>query len=136
MSRASSSFGSSASSSRRLASIARSRRRSAAGYGGGLARPQVGEDVRHRLADRLRIDAVLGVVRLLQPAPAVRLAERPLHRVRHLIGVHDHLTLDVAGRPADRLDERRLAAQEAFLVGIEDGHQRHLGQVEALPQAG
>ena len=25
-------------------------------------------------------------------------------------------------------------AQEALLVGVEDGHQRHLGQVEALPQ--
>ena len=25
-------------------------------------------------------------------------------------------------------------AEEALLVGVEDGHQRHLGQVEALPQ--
>ena len=42
--------------------------------------------------------------------------------------------VDVAGGPADGLDERRLAAEEALLVGVEDGDQRHLGQVEALPQ--
>ena len=51
-----------------------------------------------------------------------------------VVGVHDDLAVDVAGRATDRLDEARLAAQEAFLVGVEDGHQRHLGKVEALPQ--
>ena len=56
------------------------------------------------------------------------------HRVGHLVGVHDHLTVDVAGRAADRLDQRRLRAEEALLVGVEDRDQRHLGQVEALPQ--
>ena len=35
---------------------------------------------------------------------------------------------------SDRLDQRRLPAQEALLVGIEDGHQRDLGQVEPLAQ--
>ena len=32
------------------------------------------------------------------------------------------------------LDEARLAAQEAFLVGVENGHQCHLRQVEPLAQ--
>jgi hypothetical protein len=36
--------------------------------------------------------------------------------------------------PPDRLDERGLAAQEALLVGVEDRHQRDLGQVEPLAQ--
>lgn len=40
----------------------------------------------------------------------------------------------VSGRAADRLDERAVVAQEAFLIGIEDSHKRHLGQVEALAQ--
>jgi hypothetical protein len=35
---------------------------------------------------------------------------------------------------ADRLDERPAGAQEALLVGVEDRHQRHLGQVEALAE--
>ena len=38
-----------------------------------------------------------------------------------------------AARP-DGLDQRALGAQEAFLVGVEDRHQRHLGHVEALAQ--
>ena len=42
--------------------------------------------------------------------------------------------VDVAGGPADRLDERRLRAQEPLLVGVEDRDERHLGQVEALAE--
>ena len=96
--------------------------------------PERGQDVGDRLADGLGVDAVLGVVGLLHAPPAVGLRDGPLHGVGDLVGVHDHLAVDVAGRPADGLDQRRLAAEEALLVGVEDGHQRHLGQVEALPQ--
>ena len=132
MRRASSSWGSSGRSTRGW-----SRRRRPlvlARHGRLLRRPEVGEDVGDRLADGLRVDAVLDVVGLLQAPAAVGLGDGPLHRVGDLVGVHDHLAVDVAGGPADRLDERRLAAEEALLVGVEDGHQRHLGQVEALPQ--
>jgi hypothetical protein len=38
-----------------------------------------------------------------------------------------------AARPMVWISER-VAAQEALLVGVEDRHQRHLGQVEALAQ--
>ena len=38
-----------------------------------------------------------------------------------------------AARP-DGLDERGRRAQIAFLVGVEDRHQRHLGDVEPLAQ--
>ena len=65
---------------------------------------------------------------------SVRLVDGVLHRVRHPVGVHDHLAVDVAGRPTHGLDEARLRAQEALLVGVQDGDQRHLGQVEPLPQ--
>lgn len=37
-------------------------------------------------------------------------------------------------RAADGLDEARLAAQEALLIGVQNGHQTDLRQVEALPQ--
>ena len=62
------------------------------------------------------------------------LVERALDRLGHLVGVEQHLAVDVAGGAADRLDQRRLAAQEALLVGVEDGDQRDLGQVEPLAQ--
>ena len=55
-------------------------------------------------------------------------------RAGHLVGVEDHLAVDVAGGAADGLDQAGLAAQEAFLVGVEDRHQRALGDVEALAQ--
>jgi hypothetical protein len=77
---------------------------------------------------------VLGVVGELDRAAAVRLAQRRVHRGRPLVGVHDHPAVDVARGAADGLDERGLPAQEALLVGVEDRHERDLGQVEALAQ--
>ena len=44
------------------------------------------------------------------------------------------LAVDVAGGSADRLDQRRLGPQEALLVGVQDRHQRHLGQVQPFAQ--
>ena len=41
---------------------------------------------------------------------------------------------DIARGPADRLDQRAVGAEEPLLVGVEDRHQRHLGQVEPLAQ--
>ena len=70
---------------------------------------------------------------LLVAAP-VGLVDRLLHRGGHPVGVHDHLAGDVAGRAADRLDQRLVRAQEALLVGVEDRDQRHLGEVEALAE--
>ena len=43
-------------------------------------------------------------------------------------------TVEVARRAADCLDERGLGAQEAFLVGVENGDQRAFRNVEALAQ--
>ena len=51
-----------------------------------------------------------------------------------LVGVEDDPAVDVARGAADGLDQRGLAAQEAFLVGVEDGDQRAFGNVEALAQ--
>ena len=84
--------------------------------------------------DARRHDALGEVVRLLLcPAP-VRLPDRTLHRPGHAVGVHDHPTLGVARRPPDGLDQRRLGPQVAFLVGVEDCHEAHLWQVEALAE--
>ena len=51
-----------------------------------------------------------------------------------MVGVEDHPAVDVARRAADGLDQAGLRAQEAFLVGVEDGDQAALGDVEALAQ--
>src|SRR4051812_31824027 len=107
----------------------------AAALGGDLrVRHQELRDVRDALHDRLRRDAVLGVVGALDHPPAVGLGDRPAHRLGLLVGVHQHLAVHVARGPADGLDERRLAAEEPLLVGVQDGHQRDLRQVQPLAQ--
>ena len=50
------------------------------------------------------------------------------------VRVEDHFAVEVAGGAAGGLDEAGGAAQIALLVGVENGHQRDLGQVEALAQ--
>src|SRR4051812_31935696 len=72
-------------------------------------------DVADALDDRRRGDAVLLVVGDLDRAPAARLRDRRAHRRGLLVGVHQDGALDVARRAPDRLDERRLAAEEALL---------------------
>src|SRR3954470_17263036 len=80
----------------------------------------------------LRCDAVLLVVsELLRPA-AIGLVESGAHRSGDGVRVEDHPALHVARGAADGLDERDGAAQESFLVGIEDGDERHLGDVETF----
>ena len=101
---------------------------------GVVGRAQPGQDVGHRLADGGRVDAVLGVVGLLQGPPALGLADGRAHGVGDGVGVEHDVALDVPRGAAHGLDERRGRAQEAGLVGVEDGHQLHLGQVEALAQ--
>ncbi len=93
----------------------------------------VGQDV-DGLDDATRLNAVGLVVRLLDGAALVGGVNRPAHGVGHFVSVHDDLAVDVAGGAADSLGQRRLAAQEALLVGVEDGHQRHLRQVQPLAQ--
>ena len=89
---------------------------------------------------RISLTIVVGVmpcsavVRRLDGAAAVGLIDRHLHRLGHPVRVHDDLATDVASGPADDLDERPGAAQEALLVRVQDGHQRDLGQVDALAQ--
>ena len=74
------------------------------------------------------------VVGHLDGTAAPRLGNSFVHRIRRLIGIHDDLAVCVSCRAADRLNERTVVAQEAFLIGIEDGYKRHLGQVKALAQ--
>ena len=51
-----------------------------------------------------------------------------------MIGVEDHLAVDVARGAADGLHQRRLGAQKTFLVGVEDRDQRAFGDVEPFAQ--
>ena len=65
-------------------------------------------DVGDAAAHALRRDAVGGVERLLLFAAPIGLGDGSLHRAGDGVGVEDHVTVDVAGGPADRLDQRGL----------------------------
>src|SRR5690554_7577197 len=47
------------------------------------------------------------------------------------VGVQKNLCIDVPGTSANGLDEAGGRAKEAFLVGIEYCHKRHLGKVQS-----
>src|SRR3989338_3957130 len=82
----------------------------------------------------LRGDAVFFVEAELDLPAAAGLVERLPHGVGHRVGIEQRRAADVPRGPADGLDERSLRAQEAFLVGVEHGDQRNLGEVQPLAQ--
>ncbi len=71
---------------------------------------------------------------LLDGAAAVGFDDRLVHRFRDIVGVHDDMAVDIAGCPADDLDQRGGRTQETFLVGVEDRDQGDLRQIEAFAQ--
>ena len=74
---------------------------------------------------------IIGVLNL--PA-ALRLGDGGAHGGGDGVGVEDHQAVGVTGRPADGLDEAGFGAEEALLVGVQNGHQAHLRQVKTLTE--
>ena len=75
----------------------------------------------------------LVVLNLLGPATQ-GLVNGQLHGSGDGVGIHDDLAVYVSCCTARRLRQTAVVAQESLLVSIEDGHERYLGQVEALAQ--
>ena len=82
-----------------------------------------------RLDNGLWRDAVFFVILQLERASAVGFIDGFLHRSGDSIGIHNHLSIEVARGTASRLSERAVTAQEALLVGIDDGNERHFRDV-------
>ena len=96
----------------------------------------MGDDVADLALDAFRRDAVeLDIFELLF-APAIGLGQRALDRSRPGIGIEDHAPVDIAGGAADRLDQRGLRAEEAFLVRVEDRDQPRIREYRGLRAAG
>jgi hypothetical protein len=62
------------------------------------------------------------------------LAHGPLHGIGHLVRIQDGAAMQVARGAAYGLDQRALGTQKTLFVGIQYGHQGHLGNVQALAQ--
>ena len=88
----------------------------------------------HLFLDALGLNAVLPVEVVLDCPPAVGLVNGLFHRVRDPVGVHHDVTVGMTGGPADGLDHRSLGPQVTLFIGVQNGHQTDLRQVEALPQ--
>ncbi len=84
--------------------------------------------------NRFRRDPMLTIVGFLKVPTAACLVDRPSHRFGHFIGVKNDFRVDVSSRPANGLDEGCLAPQEAFFIGIQNGHHRDFGQIQAFAQ--
>src|SRR5262249_36225626 len=91
--------------------------------GCGRRRARAFHDVRYRLLNASRRDAMLPVELQLPGSAAVGFLERPLHRAGDPVGVQDRLATDVPLRPPDGLDERVVRSEEALLVRIENRNQ-------------
>ncbi len=92
------------------------------------------EDIGDLGLDAFGRDAVLLVIGHLLFAAPGRLVHGALHGAGDRVGIEDDLAVDVARGAADRLDQRGFGAQEAFLVGIENGDEAAFGNIQALAQ--
>src|ERR1043166_9863293 len=88
----------------------------------------------YRASHRLRCDTVLLVVLHLLGAAVFGDRHERFHALRHDVGEQNDYTIDVARGTARRLDERGLAAQEPFLVRIENADERNLGKVQTFTE--
>src|SRR3989338_11336752 len=94
----------------------------------------VRQDVPDRLLYGARRDAVLPVVCELDLAAAPCFPDRVPDGPGYDVRIDQHFAGHVPGRPADGLDERGLAPQKTFLVGVQDGDERNLRQIQAFPK--
>ena len=77
---------------------------------------------------------MLLVVGYLLGAAALGLTYGLFHGRGDVVCVHDNQAVDVACCAAGGLREGTPRAEEAFLVCIQDGHQRHCGDVKSLAE--
>ena len=77
---------------------------------------------------------MLLVVGDLDVTATVGFVDGLVHGFGDVIGIHDDGAGHISCGTADGLNQRTIGAQESFLVGIENRHQRDLRQIEAFPQ--
>ena len=72
--------------------------------------------------------------RRLTIAASAGLIDGPLHRPGNSVCVQNSRAIQIPRRTPDGLNQRALRAQEAFLVRIQDRHERDLRHVQPLSQ--
>src|SRR4030067_364442 len=82
----------------------------------------------------LRGDAVLPVEHPLLRTAALRLGNGVPHRTRHLVRIQDHLSRNVPRGTSERLDQGAGRPEKSLLIGVQDGHEGYLGNVQPLAE--
>ena len=82
----------------------------------------------------MRFNAVFRIERSLLGAAPLGLSDGLAHGFGRAVGVQNGLAVQITRRAANGLDQAALRAQKALFVGIQNGHQRHLGDVQPLAQ--
>ena len=75
---------------------------------------------------------MLFVIYQLFFATTVGFVYRFFHAVRHAVCIHDYFSIDIAGGASCCLGQRTVGTEEPFFVCIQNGDQRHFGQVQAF----
>ena len=84
------------------------------------------------LFNLLRGNSVCLIVCQLLFAATVRFINRQFHTIRHLISIHDYLTVHITRGTSRSLCQRTVGAEESFFVCIENSDERHFRKVETL----
>src|SRR5689334_12684467 len=88
----------------------------------------------HGAANSLRRDAMLFVVLHLLAATIFRDRDQRFHASCNLIGEKHDFAIHMSRGASRRLDQRSLAAQKTFLVGIENADEGNFRKIETLAE--
>src|SRR3990172_2311178 len=93
-----------------------------------------GENAMDRLLYAFRRYVVFFIVAELDFSSPLRFPDARRYGTGDLVGVHDHLSGYVPGRPPARLDQGTLRTEKPFLVCVQDRHKRHLRYVQPFTE--
>ena len=77
---------------------------------------------------------MLLIIVLLDLPSAVRLRDSRAHGICHIIRIHDNMSFRITRCTPNRLNQGSLGTQEAFLIRIQNRHQRNLRNIQTLTQ--
>ena len=92
------------------------------------------DELHDLLFNGLRHDPVSFVIGFLLGPPPFRLFNGTLHGSSHDIGIHDDPAVGIAGGSANGLDHCSIAAQEPFLISIQDSHKGNFRHIKPFAQ--
>ena len=92
------------------------------------------ENIRNLFAEWLWIDPMFLVVGNLFGAAPLCLVNSIPHRVGDRVRIHVHFATDVSGSTSNCLYQGGTGSEETFFIGVENRHEGHFREIEALSE--